>query len=94
MDGIPNGRISCELSNWSGKAYKIPRGFVKDCSDRPELNSTGVYILFGKSEENTKKEVAYIGEAENISINIADLDLDVFQRTVKNGKKIKTPPAG
>ena len=66
MDGIPNGRISCELSNWSGKAYKIPRGFVKDCSDRPELNSTGVYILFGKSEENTKKEVAYIGEAENI----------------------------
>lgn len=29
MDGISNGRIVCELSNWSGKAYKIPRGFVK-----------------------------------------------------------------
>ena len=66
MDGIPNGRISCELSNWSGKAYKIPRGFVKDCSDRPELNSTGVYLLFGKTEGNAKKGVVYIGEAENI----------------------------
>jgi hypothetical protein len=25
IDGDPNGRMSCELSNWSGKAYKIPR---------------------------------------------------------------------
>ena len=66
MDGIPNGRIACELSNWSGKAYKIPRGFVKDCANRPELNSTGVYILFGKTEESSKKGIAYIGEAENI----------------------------
>jgi len=66
MDGIPNGRIACELSNWSGKAYKIPRGFVKDCENRPELNSTGVYILFGKAEDNSKKGIAYIGEAENI----------------------------
>ncbi len=24
IDGEPNGRMSCELSNWSGKAYKIP----------------------------------------------------------------------
>ena len=25
IDGDPNGRMSCEISNWSGKAYKIPR---------------------------------------------------------------------
>ena len=25
IDGEPNGRMSCELSNWSGKAYKVPR---------------------------------------------------------------------
>ena len=64
IDGEPNGRMSCELSNWSGKAYKIPRIKVKDCSDRNDLISTGVYLLFGKDEEG--KDLVYIGEAESI----------------------------
>jgi len=64
IDGDPNGRMSCELSNWTGKAYKIPRIKVKDCSDRDDLVSTGVYLLFGKDEEG--KDLVYIGEAESI----------------------------
>ena len=65
MDADPNGRIICELSNWTGKAYRIPRGKVKDCADRAELKSTAVYILFGGAESSIKKPKAYIGEAEN-----------------------------
>ncbi|TDQ16250.1 uncharacterized protein DUF4357 [Algoriphagus boseongensis] len=64
IDGDPNGRMSCELSNWSGKAYKIPRIKIKDCTDRDDLSSTGVYLLFGKDEEG--KDQVYIGEAESI----------------------------
>ncbi len=64
IDGDPNGRMSCELSNWSGKAYKIPRINIKDCTDRNDLVSTGVYLLFGKDEEG--KDLVYIGEAESI----------------------------
>jgi hypothetical protein len=64
LDGDPNGRITCELSNWSGKAYKIPRIKVKDCIDRQDLSSTGVYLLFGKDDAG--KEQVYIGEAESI----------------------------
>lgn len=65
IDGDPNGRMSCELSNWSGKAYKIPRIKVKDCTDREDLTtSTGVYLLFGKDEDG--KDQVYIGEAETI----------------------------
>jgi len=64
IDGDPNGRMSCELSNWTGKAYKIPRIKIKDCVDRGDLNTTGVYLLFGKNEENN--DVVYIGEAENV----------------------------
>lgn len=64
IDGDPNGRMSCELSNWSGKAYKIPRIKVKDCTDRNDLLNTGVYLLFGKDEEG--KDLVYIGEAEFI----------------------------
>lgn len=64
IDGDPNGRMSCELSNWTGKAYKIPRIKIKDCIDREDLISTGVYLLFGKNEEG--KDLVYIGEAETI----------------------------
>lgn len=64
IDGDPNGRMSCELSNWSGKAYKIPRVKIRDCTDRADLTSTGVYLLFGKDEEG--KDQVYIGEAESI----------------------------
>ncbi len=64
IDGDPNGRMSCELSNWSGKAYKIPRIKIKDCSDRVDLVSTAVYLLFGKDNEG--KDQVYIGEAESI----------------------------
>lgn len=48
IDGDPNGRMSCELSNWTGKAYKIPRIKIKDCVDRKDLMSTGIYLLLGK----------------------------------------------
>ncbi len=64
IDGDPNGRMNCELSNWTGKAYKIPRIKIKDCTDRDDLGNTGIYLLFGKDEDN--KDMAYIGEAELI----------------------------
>ncbi len=68
IDGDPNGRMSCELSNWTGKAYKIPRIKVKDCIDRSDLISTGIYLLFGKNADNN--ELVYIGEAENVLTRI------------------------
>lgn len=64
IDGDPNGRMSCELSNWTGKAYKIPRIKIKECTDRNDLMNTGVYLLFGRDEEG--KDLVYIGEAESI----------------------------
>lgn len=64
IDGDPNGRMTGELSNWTGKAYKIPRIKVKDCVDRPDLTNPGIYLLFGKDE--TGKDLVYIGEAETV----------------------------
>lgn len=64
IDGEPNGRMTCELSNWTGKAYKIPRIHVKESVDREDLKNPGIYLLFGKNDEG--KEVVYIGEAEVI----------------------------
>lgn len=64
IDGDPNGRMTCELSNWTGKAYKIPRIKIKECSDRDDLKNTGVYLLLGKDEDGSDQ--VYIGEAETI----------------------------
>ena len=64
IDGEPNGRMTCELSNWTGKAYKIPRIMIKDSYSREDLKSPGIYLLFGENEDG--KGLVYIGEAETI----------------------------
>lgn len=61
-DGNPNDRWNCELSNWTGIAYKIPRNQVKN-EDRKELESPGVYFLFGWDEIEDKPSI-YVGQAE------------------------------
>ena len=65
IDGLPNGRVSVELSNWIGKALKIPRSYLKESSNRIELQGTGVYLLIGKNPEELSDAV-YIGEADGI----------------------------
>lgn len=69
LDGDPNGRLTCELSNWTGKAYKIPRNKIRDCTDRDDLSGTGVYLLFGRDEE--ANDLVYVGEGEEILKRIA-----------------------
>ena len=61
-DADPNGRWDCAVSNWTGIAYKTPRNQVKN-ETRPELESPGVYLLFGRDEAEDKPSI-YIGEAE------------------------------
>ncbi|MBR4504106.1 MAG: GIY-YIG nuclease family protein [Candidatus Methanomethylophilaceae archaeon] len=65
MEGVPSGRWKCELSNWTGLAYRVPRTMTPGCSDRPDLRSTGVYFLIGRTEDGTRDKV-YVGEAESI----------------------------
>lgn len=68
IEGDPNGRMTCELSNWTGKAYKIPRILVSGSDDRSDLKNTGIYLLFGKNEAGMDK--VYIGEAESVLIRL------------------------
>ena len=62
MDGDANGRIKCTLTNWTGVAYKIPRTELDQCKERNDLKQSGVYFLFGSSDE-TGKGIVYIGQA-------------------------------
>lgn len=78
MDGSASGRWMCELSNWTGKAYKIPRTSYKKSIDREELRNPSVYFLFGYDDENGKPLV-YIGETEDAIQRLGD--------HIKNEKK-------
>lgn len=62
MDGSVNGRMKCSMSNWTGVAYKIPRTELDKCKDRDDLKQSGVYFLFGTSDQ-TEESVVYIGQA-------------------------------
>lgn len=64
IEGTPSGRWVCELSSWTGKAYKIPRSMVPTSDDRVDLKAPGVYFLFGRNDDD--KETIYIGESENV----------------------------
>lgn len=62
MDGAPSGRIKCTLANWTGVVYKIPRTELDKCKGRDDLSQSGVYFLFGESDQ-TEDDVVYIGQA-------------------------------
>lgn len=63
VNGTADSLIIAELSNWNGKAIKIPRIEVADCK-RDDIKEPGIYFLFCKEEDNT--DSVYIGESENV----------------------------
>lgn len=64
VNGTADSIVTAELSNWNGKAIKIPRIEVADCK-RADLTEPGVYFLFCRDYDNDTDSV-YIGEAENV----------------------------
>lgn len=63
VNGTADSTIIAELSNWNGKAIKIPRIEVTACN-RDDVCQAGVYFLFCKEDDGT--DSVYIGEAENV----------------------------
>ena len=55
VNGTADSLITAELSNWNGKAIKIPRIEVSACN-RDDIKQAGVYFLFCK-EDNGKDSV-------------------------------------
>lgn len=63
VNGSADSLITAELSNWNGKAIKIPRIEVGSCT-REDITQAGVYFLFCKEDDGG--DSVYIGEAENV----------------------------
>lgn len=63
VNGSADSLITAELSNWNGKAIKIPRIEVAACN-RDDIAQAGVYFLFCKEDDGS--DSVCIGEAENV----------------------------
>ena len=63
VNGTADSLVTAELSNWNGKAIKIPRIEVTACK-RDDITMPGVYFLFCKEDDGS--DSVYIGEAENV----------------------------
>jgi hypothetical protein len=66
-EGKPTGLKAVELSNWTGKAYIIPRNSLDKALKKEDIESQAVYFLIGQGEEG---QVVYIGESENFKNRI------------------------
>ena len=63
-DGSPTSIREAEITNRLVKAILFPRNKTHEVALREVVSYTGVYFLFGTSEDGTKP-IVYIGEGEN-----------------------------
>ncbi len=63
--GEPDGLRIVEKSNWTGQGLVFPRALFAEVRRRPELERTGVYILWGPGESGQLPRV-YIGEGDSL----------------------------
>lgn len=61
MDGAPTGRIKVTLANGTGVSPKIPRTELETCKSLAILKQSGVYFLFGTTDD-PGENVVYIGQ--------------------------------
>ena len=58
-----DGSIKCEIQNWDGLGYKIPRNGLSNFHDKEKIKY-GIYLLLGKNEKN--ENTVYIGESGEV----------------------------
>lgn len=76
IDGDPNGLRTLELSNWTGKGVASARTGLSQFAKRPEVEKTGIYVLWGESPDQINKKIVYVGEGDSIIKRVAHHDRD------------------
>ena len=69
VDGDPEGMLTAEVFNWTGHVLMAPRTQISNALERTEAKRTGVYLLLGELDGDSR---AYIGEAEEIGKRIRE----------------------
>ncbi|MCL6102665.1 MAG: GIY-YIG nuclease family protein [Bacteroidetes bacterium] len=86
FDGIPNGMISAEIVNWTGRFMVAPRSQLNRLAKRDEVKRSGVYFLKGSNPKDPSQDMIYIGESENILSRLIqherDHDKELWEKTI------------
>ncbi len=86
VDGTANGIMIAEIMNWTGKVIVAPRSQLASLAQRSEAKRTGVYVLTGEDPSSPLKDIAYIGESDNVLNRLtqhnSDLSKDFWSRTI------------
>lgn len=66
VDGTPNGLTIASIHGWTGSVLVASQSTFSRRIARPEVDRTGVYILFGPDPGDALSMRAYIGEADSV----------------------------
>lgn len=70
VDGTPNGLLTAEIMNWTGRVLTGPRSKLSELVQRPECGRTGIYFLVGPDPENSLRPLVYIGESDDVGTRL------------------------
>jgi len=70
VDGMPNGLMVASIHGWTGSVLVATQATFARLLARPEVERTGVYILYGPDPENAALGRVYIGEGESVGQRI------------------------
>ncbi|SHM08632.1 GIY-YIG nuclease family protein [Vreelandella subglaciescola] len=70
VDGTPNGLLTAEIMNWTGRVLTSPRSKLSELVQRPECGRTGIYFLIGPDPENSLRPLIYIGESDDVGTRL------------------------
>jgi hypothetical protein len=71
VDGSPNGLVVASIHGWTGSVLVANQSTFGRLLARPEVDRTGVYILYGPDPEDRLRMRSYIGEADSVRERIA-----------------------
>lgn len=70
VDGMPNGLMVASIHGWTGSVLVATQAAFARLLIRPEVERSGVYILYGPDPDNAAIARAYIGEGESVGQRI------------------------
>ena len=66
VDGSPDGLTVASIHGWTGSVLVARQSTFSRLIARPEVDRTGVYILFGPDPNDALSSRAYVGEADSV----------------------------
>jgi Domain of unknown function (DUF4357) len=72
VDDTPTGLIIASIHGWTGAVLVSTQSTFGRLLARPEVDRTGIYILYGPDPEDSLRMRAYIGEADSVRDRIGN----------------------